>query len=373
MADTHGHRGKLFGGLGVLKNSLGESKRLRRTAWHLFESLHRSVDARRTPPPVAGPEGIVERHAGPTAPTSPYGPPESDPLDTAPALPKPVLEPSDVTDFGAVELVADPFLYPDPEGGLHMFFEVYNHFRTPTAAIGHATSEDGVEWTYDRVVLEDDCHLSFPYVFRHEGTHYMVPDRWSRDDANPADVTLYRATEFPTKWEPVSRLVSPDEPQHDCVVFHWEGRWWALLGDGRNLWAYHAAQLTDEGWTPHAENPVVTDRPRAGRPGGRPLVRDDYVLAFLQESRIGYGDCVRGYRITELTPTTYADEEASERPVVEPPPGKLGWNSGFMHHFDPWADGEGEWWCAVDGNPDLGWRVFGSNHWAIGIYRSSPE
>jgi hypothetical protein len=74
-----------------------------------------------------------------------------------------------------------------------------------------------------------------------------------------------------------------------------------------------------------------------------------------------------------LTPTTYADAEIQQTPVLQPASTPRGWNSGFMHHFDPWADDDGTWWCAVDGNIGLGWRIFGSHHWAIGLYQVDPQ
>ncbi|MFB6077870.1 MAG: hypothetical protein ABEJ80_02685 [Halarchaeum sp.] len=372
MTEHGGWQRAAYASAGRLKRLLGSSPYVSRAAWHVGELTHRWADGGANAG-ASRPRGVADRHAGPTAPTYPYGAPDDDPLAPAPApgVENPVLSARDVTDFGAVDLVADPFLLP-ADDAWHLFFEVYNGFRTPTAAIGHATSADGRTWTYDRIVLETDAHLSFPYVFRWEGEHYMVPDAWSRDPDNPADVTLYRAERFPYDWTPVSRVLAPDRPRHDCVLFRWKGRWWALLGDGDSLYAYHADDLTASDWTPHAANPVVTDRPRAGRPAGRPVVREDGVLVFLQQSVGGYGECVRGYRITDLTPTTYADEPAAPAPVVAPT-GGFGWNSGYMHHVDPWADADGTWWCAVDGSVGFGSRALGAHHWAIGLYRAPPR
>lgn len=275
-----------------------------------------------------------------------------------------MLTAADVTDFGNADCVADPFLLP-AEDGWHLFFEVYNHRREPTAAIGHAHSDDAYDWTYDRIVVETDEHLSFPYVFRWDGAYYMVPDRWAKT-RGVAGVTLYRATSFPREWEPVADLVQPATDVHDFAPFRWNDRWWALAGDGRDLYAYYSETLAAE-WTPHADNPVVVGRPTAARPAGRPLVFADRVRAFLQDTAGRYGERVRAYEVTTLTPETYEDEEVSGSPVLEPT-GGLGWNSGAMHTIDPWYDGEG-YLCAVDGTIGLGYQAFGDHHWAIGIYR----
>jgi hypothetical protein len=278
-----------------------------------------------------------------------------------------VLTARDVTDVAGVDGVADPFLFPADDGGWHLFVEVFARDRDPTAAIGHATSPDGRDWTYQGLVVATDDHLSFPYVFRWDGEHYLLPDPWSKRDRE-ATITLYRARSFPSTWEPVAALLTPDRSIHDMVVFRWGDRWWGLAGDRGDLYAYHSASLEADGWTPHEANPVVEGRLAAGRPAGRPIVRPDQVLAFFQDGVRRYGHRVRAFRITELTPTTYADREVRESPVLEPSGRRVGWNSGGMHHIDPWHVGDG-WVCAVDGDVQAGRGLFG-DMWAVGLYRS---
>lgn len=297
---------------------------------------------------------------------------ESDPLELRPAtgVENPVLTACDVTDFGRADGVADPFILIDEDGQWHMFMEVYNRGRSPTAAIGHATSPDGDTWEYDAIVLEGEVHLSFPYVFEWNGTNYMIPDSWDRR-ADCGSATLYEARKFPETWTPVSTLVTEDRPIHDVVVFRWRDAWWAIGGDERDLYAYHSSRLRADDWVPHAENPVVTDRPRAARPAGRPLGRNDYILAPFQDCARQYGDKVRAFKITDLTPTSYDDVEVASSPLLGESGTSLGWNSGKMHHVDARYDG-GKWRCAVDGNIGLGKAIFGTN-WAIGMYESREQ
>lgn len=283
----------------------------------------------------------------------------------------PVLTARDVHDHHGVDFVADPFLLVTEGGDWHLFFEIFDADAEPTAVIGHATSDDGGRsWRYDRVVLREDVHLAFPYVFEWEGEFYMVPEKWDRDD--PAEVQLYRATNFPDDWQPVSTVVRPDRQLADCVVFRWNDRWWAVLGsmDGRyDLLVYHTDDLRTDGWTPHERNPVASGRPRAARPGGRPVVGEDRILLFLQDCVEQYGDKVRAFEITRLSRTEYAGREWPESPILEGTDRRLGWNSGRMHHIDPLYTDDG-WVCAVDGNIGLGRRIFGGHHWSIGMYRA---
>jgi len=345
----------------------GRSTALRRVLWSAGEFLHHQLPSN---------ESIDQADRIDTARTAPVrnwkdSSPPFFPLEPTPAATNPVLTAADVTDYGAVTGVADPFLFVTGNGTWHMFFEVFNQSRTPTAAIGHATSSDGFVWTYDQVVLATDLHLSFPYMFEAHGAHYIIPDAWAKE-GSPASVTLYKAEQFPVAWSSVATIVSPSRRIHDCVVFQWKGRWWALAGDGDSgeLYAYHAERLEADDWRPHEGNPVITKRQAAARPGGRPIVMRDSVLVYFQDCVKQYGDMVRAYEITELSPAVYADREIRASPVLSGNSRWFGWNTGKMHHIDPIFVGNG-WHCAVDGNIGIGQSVF-DNNWSIGIYQHRP-
>jgi hypothetical protein len=347
-----------------LRETLAAVPLVERVAWHAGEAVHMRQPTATHSPPAADLTGLYDDQMVPPARAAGEGPPGR--LQPAGEL-NPVLTAADVTDFGRTDCVADPFLFVDADGHWHMFFEVYTQNREPSAVIAHAESTDGYDWTYDQVVLETDEHLSYPYVFRWNGTHYMIPDRWAKAHG-PAGVTLYRADPFPHEWVPVADLHQPTTPVHDFSPFRWNDRWWALVGDGQDLFAYYSDTLEAPDWTAHDQNPVAENRPTAARPGGRPLVFDDHVLAFYQDCARRYGECVRAFEITTLSPTAYEDRERPDSPVLEPT-GGLGWNSGAMHQLDPWFDGSG-YHCAVDGTFGLGYRLLGEHHWAIGIYRA---
>lgn len=304
---------------------------------------------------------------GATIPTYPYQETSGEPLQPRPdpETINPVIEASDVTDAKA-NFVADPFLFVTEDDEWHMFFEA----ATSTGGvISHATSPDrGVTWEYDQIVLQRPYHLSFPYVFKWEGEYYMTTEE-GRNNAKPR---LYRAEEFPKKWTHETDLYDPSEYDHDItdqLLFRWDDRWWNFAGIGNDgLRAYYSDSLTGE-YQPHENNPIIEGRKKAARPGGRPIVRDDHILMFYQDSVDYYGAKVRAYRIDELSPNSYEDSEVSESPILEGS-GEKGreWNQVRMHHYDPWYLGDGEGWrAAVDGNGD------GNDQWTIGIYHVPPE
>lgn len=278
----------------------------------------------------------------------------------------PVLTADDVTDFGDVDFVADPFLCPDGDRW-HMFFEVFNGNRTPDAVIAHATSEDGFEWEYQGVVLETDKHLSFPYVFDWDGNKYMIPETGGAGDGL---VELYEAAEFPTEWRRRAVPVAADHDSDDAIVFRRDGAWWLLVGDDSiaGTYLYRSDELLRDDWEPHPKNPVVVDRPTASRPAGRPIVTNDRVILFYQDCAEAYGKRVHAYEVRSLDRDSFADRRLPASPVFEGTGALLGWNSGRMHHIDPWYV-DGRWFCAVDGNVNHS-SVFTNDHWSIGVHVS---
>src|SRR5262245_26175147 len=93
------------------------------------------------------------------------------PFNLQPRLP--VLTKADVTDIPAA-FVADPFMAQRNQTW-YMFFEVM-HGTKHLGEIGLATSNDALTWTYDRIVLREPFHLSYPHVFEWQNQYYMIPE-----------------------------------------------------------------------------------------------------------------------------------------------------------------------------------------------------
>jgi hypothetical protein len=264
-----------------------------------------------------------------------------DRLAPAAGIDNPVLSARDVTDVPA-EFVADPFMVWSG-GQWHMFFEVLNS-ATRNGEIGHATSPDGLRWSYQGIVLREPFHLSYPHVFEWKGAFFMTPET-----LGPGEVRLYRADPFPHRWSLV-RWLLPLRAADPTVCRH-DGLWWMFLCPRPNqhdtLELYVAPELGGH-WTRHPRSPIVCDDGRRSRPAGRLLLRDGTITRFAQDCEPRYGTQVRAFEITRLTPEEYAEEE---RGIVLAPSG-AGWNGMRMHHVDaqPWPQGpQGGWIACVDG------------------------
>ena len=84
----------------------------------------------------------------------------------------PVPAPETITRTARARAGRDPFLLRAGRVW-HLFFEVWN-WHENKGEIGHATSADGLDWQYDRIVLAEEFHLSYPYVFEWAGERWLV-------------------------------------------------------------------------------------------------------------------------------------------------------------------------------------------------------
>jgi hypothetical protein len=259
----------------------------------------------------------------------------------------PVLTAGDVTDVSAYS-VADPFLFYEYESW-YMFFEVINQ-ASGQGDIGLATSSDGLQWNYEHIVLNEDFHLSYPFVLKYNGKYYMIPECFQNNE-----VRLYEATNFPYEWRYASTLLIGRDFV-DPSIIRYKGMWWMFVSttNESNCYLYYSHDLAS-GWIEHPMSPIVTGGNGRIRPGGRFLVLDyDLILRFAQD-----GSQVRAFEVDILTETQYGEHEIPESPIFEQ--GITSWNISGMHHIDPWWIGD-KWLCAVDGrNVDI---------WSIGIYIS---
>ncbi|WP_439127045.1 glucosamine inositolphosphorylceramide transferase family protein, partial [Rosenbergiella collisarenosi] len=66
-----------------------------------------------------------------------------------------------------------------------------------------------------RTVLKEDWHLSYPYVFEAEGEIWMLPEGYKS-----GRLTLYKAIEFPWRWQAEPRFSFPEAAIDATPYFH---------------------------------------------------------------------------------------------------------------------------------------------------------
>ncbi|MBC8081140.1 MAG: family 43 glycosylhydrolase [Gorillibacterium sp.] len=250
----------------------------------------------------------------------------------------PTVQAADVTDIAA-EFVADPFVIHH-DAQYYLFYEVLNK-TSGRGDIGLSTSQDGVSWHYEQIVLTESFHLSYPQVFQVDGQFYMLPESV---EANK--VLLYKATHFPTEWAVVGELIKGRYT--DPSLFSYKGKWWMYAGSkSKHLHLFYADELEGE-WKEHPHSPIISDNRSISRPGGRVLVHNEQVYRYTQDGDPFYGSATRVIHVSVLTENDYAEEEGN---LVLMGTGKAhDWKKDGMHHIDQLKLADQRWMIVVDGH-----------------------
>lgn len=251
----------------------------------------------------------------------------------------PAVKPEDVTDVDAA-FVADPFLMHD-HNGYYLFFEVLNR-KTNRGEIGLALSDEGEKWTYDGIVLNEEFHLSYPHVIKQGNEYYMVPE-----SVEAGGIYLYKATEFPYKWERNKQLAAGSYT--DATLFQHADKWWMFAAglDNETLHLFWAEELEGE-WKPHVCSPLITNDKSNSRPARRVAVENDKLYRYAQDDGPYYGHSVKAFHITKLSESVYEEKEIG---MVLAGSGIDGdWRRDGMHHIDQLQLEDGHWLEAVDGH-----------------------
>lgn len=251
----------------------------------------------------------------------------------------PIIAPCDVSD-GSARLVADPFgvLY---EGKHYLFFEaevkIENGYK---GKIALASSENGEAWHYEKIVLNEPFHLSYPYVFIWENQFYLIPEsRQSRQ------IRLYRAVSFPFRWE-LDTILLKGKRFADNSLFFYNDTWWLFTDSGNSTLRLYFSHNLKGPYKQHRKSPIRKKDPHYARPAGRVVLYQNNPIRFAQDAFPIYGSKVWGFKITELTTKAYR-EEPIEAPILDA--SGSGWNSHGMHTVDATQLSDGSWRAYVDG------------------------
>ena len=226
---------------------------------------------------------------------------------------------------------ADPIPF-EKNGEAYVFFEDYAYVDRRACISCVSIDGDGIPGGVTRV-LERPYHLSYPYVFSWRGTVYMIPETEQN-----RTIELYRAVEFPRRWE-LERVLFENVRAVDSTVLEHEGRLWLFAAMSRRgssiddeLFLFHAEQPAGP-WQPHPRNPIVSDVTRA-RPAGPLFYSGGSLIRPGQDGSVRYGYAIALHRVDLLSETAYREVPIGR---IEPSwyPGAIGTHTlARSEHFE---------------------------------------
>jgi hypothetical protein len=216
--------------------------------------------------------------------------------------------------------------YADPfplhwKGRDYLFFEDLDH-KTGKGVIAFVAFDEAGQPGPAIPVIEEPWHLSYPFLIERDGQIFMIPE-----SSNVREIVLYRAVDFPLKWERHAVLVDGVEAADATIVDH-EGLLYmtAVVREGVNagysdmLAIWWAKGLLGP-WHAHEQNPVLVDD-RSARPAGNFVKRDGALYRPAQDCRRAYGAGVSLMKVTQLDREGFAQTSEGIISGGGPWPGK---------------------------------------------------
>jgi hypothetical protein len=204
--------------------------------------------------------------------------------------------------------------YADPcviehKGQDHVFLEEW--LQHADKGVISCMRREGDRLTSPVQVLEQPYHLSYPFVFRSGTDLFMVPE-----SAEARRVELYKAGDFPHRWEKVEELLH-NTSAADPTLLRLDGRWWMFLNVGEGdssrcdqLCLFYADKPYGP-WKPHRQNPVKIDV-RSSRSAGGLFRRGAKLMRPSQDCSSSYGGALTLCEVTRLSTREYAEVEVEK-------------------------------------------------------------
>lgn len=201
---------------------------------------------------------------------------------------------------------ADPFLYKK-NGRMICFVENYDCAQKKGKISALEIFEDG---TYSLLgdVLEEQFHLSYPFVFEFNNDIYMLPET-----SGCGELRLYKCQKFPMQWQYFHTLMT-DVKCVDSMLLEVNSQWCLLTNMvechdsevNTNLSIFFADSPLSKKWQPHPQNPVVSDATN-GRNGGLIHADEGYVRVSQGYDFLNYGAYISGNKINVLNQQEYRE------------------------------------------------------------------
>ncbi|GAB5555129.1 MAG: hypothetical protein Sapg2KO_47200 [Saprospiraceae bacterium] len=153
-------------------------------------------------------------------------------------------------------------------------------------------SKGKIDYREAKLVLKKDYHLSYPFVFKHQGDLFMVPESASKNQ-----IDLYKCIGEPDQFEFIKTLI-PNIKALDSTLIYKDNAWWLFtnvvshpaMSSYEELFLFYTDDLLEGEWFQHPSSPVVSDVSRA-RPAGQIFERNGefYRPAQICTPIYGYG------------------------------------------------------------------------------------
>lgn len=199
---------------------------------------------------------------------------------------------------------ADPFIFKTEDGRVNILFESVSTYSLD-GKISLMVCDGDLTPVSQKIVLDTNDHLSYPFVYKENGRIYVFPE-------NGFSGSLYCYEFDQVKREFINRKEIINLPVIDPTILKFENKYWmfaTLLGPSFNsdLHLFYSDYLFGP-YMPHEGNPVKKNLDGA-RPAGNFIEVDGTIFRPAQNCSNYYGESMTINKIKKLTTTEFEEEE----------------------------------------------------------------
>jgi len=168
-------------------------------------------------------------------------------------------------------------------------------------------------YTEPQIVLKEDYHFSFPFIFEENNNLYMIPETSLKNR-----IELYKCEDFPLKWQR-KHILMDNINASDTIIFKYNNKYWLFTNivevEGASSWdelfLFYSDDLFSNNWTSHIRNPIVSDVKTARCAGNIISVNGEFYRPS-QNSSGHYGRAMSINKIKVLNENEYEEVLVSE-------------------------------------------------------------
>lgn len=202
-----------------------------------------------------------------------------------------------------LHFTADPFIFKNQHNNINLLYEDFSVERDGFIAL--KTLDSNFKLISEKKILITDTHLSYPFVFKENGTTYIIPESHQQ-----GKVFIY---EYDLMYDKlINKKTLIDLPLLDVTVVKYNNKYWlfANYGDGVNdnnkLYIYYADELFGQ-YKSHTQNPVRNNLDGT-RPAGSFIEVDGSLYRPSQNCGKYYGKSITITHVTKLTVNEFEEK-----------------------------------------------------------------
>ena len=226
------------------------------------------------------------------------------------------------------KFLADPFLIKHNKKA-YCFAEEYDHVKKK----GHIVCINlNKQEPNKKIVLCENFHLSFPYIFKFKNNFFMCPD-----SSDISEIRLYKSTNFPLKWK-FFKTIKKNINSVDNIIFKKNNLWWLFTNIDRSnsqdfshdlsIFFSKEGPLTDK-WKNHPQNPIKINSIDS-RNAGIIFEKNKIIRVSQEQGFDNYGENINFHEIKLLNKKMYDEKKIKNKNYKKI---KKILNNSDIHHF----------------------------------------